>query len=111
VKCFAAFAKSNNVLMGDHISVADRNNFIAIVQNARLQFQTLLKAAADATNANPRSCSATPQPMNFQNAGPMSAPLPCTTCSSLEVEGDKKKAIDSLVKGCSLIGLQLRCRQ
>jgi hypothetical protein len=65
VKCFAAAATSNCVLMSEHISIRDREKIYQIIMGHRVHLQGLLKMAANSLNADPRrsrsrSCSAQP---------------------------------------------------
>ena len=60
VKCFAAMAISNSVLMTDNLIMKNRQHFDAFVRNFRQQYQQLLLAAIFAFDANPRFRSRTP---------------------------------------------------
>jgi hypothetical protein len=61
VSCYAALAKSSSILMGYHISIADRQNMDNIVREGRRRFQELCKAASKSINLNPKRL-ATPAP-------------------------------------------------
>ena len=54
IKCFAAAATSNCVLMSEHISVSDRENLHQIIMGHRVHLQNLLKTAATSLKADPR---------------------------------------------------------
>ena len=57
VRCFAALAKSNGILMGDALSTEDRQNVVSLVQEYHKRYQQLLSASSMAFDANPRSRS------------------------------------------------------
>ena len=60
VKCFAAMAISNSVLMTDNLIMKNRQHFDALVRSFRQQYQQLLLTAIFAFDANPRSRFRTP---------------------------------------------------
>ena len=80
VKCFAAAATSNCVLMSEHISIRDREKIHQIIMGHRVHLQNLLKMVANSLNADPRrsrsrSCSAQPtretsRPKTITSTGP-----------------------------------------
>lgn len=52
VSSYAAVAKSNSILMGDHLSVEDRQSFVNIIIRARTQFQELCEDSAESIKSN-----------------------------------------------------------
>ena len=66
VSCYAAFAKSNSILMGNYITQEDRARMEDTIKLGRTQFQALCMAASKSIRLNPRrhatprSGSATP---------------------------------------------------
>lgn len=60
VFCFASVVKSNAVLMSDSLSTQDWHNLNHIIKSFRTNYQCLLEAVVNASNANPHSHSVTP---------------------------------------------------
>ncbi|KAN0068895.1 hypothetical protein V8E54_013064 [Elaphomyces granulatus] len=85
VLAFAAMAKSNNLLVTDHIAL-DRERLGEIVKNARTQFQQLCIDAAGGVQTNPRR-GVTPVPRRSATpALPIVGPN-----ASVTAEGEQKK--------------------
>jgi len=85
VRAFAAVAKSNNLLVTDHIALADdRERLGEIVKNARTQFQQLCIDAAGGVQTNPRR-GVTPVPRRS------ATPALSIVGPSVAAEGEPKK--------------------
>ena len=99
VRCFAALARSNSVLMADKLTRQERTNLTFTIQSFRYQYQQLLSAAALAFDANPRSRSKTPV---IQRTAGSRSPSPITFMEPLtQTQRGKQATVQPTVSGKS----------
>jgi hypothetical protein len=96
IECFAAAATRNCVLMGNEISVEDRDQIDTIIANHRIKFQQLLQDAAASATANPQ-CHRSQEPSQVPEASQAAshAAMPSVPSALAELEGSLEGAFNA----------------